>query len=251
VNDIQQIGVFHHGTRDAAIHGSGMAVSELTAEVERSGDLSDALIVLPEAFNIDGPYEATPDNFKPKHDPKIESQLVALSRGSKVSFVVGLMQGEQPDAINVPPERYSSAFLIDGEPLPILLARKSFDDGIGCQGLAFCELVPHRGLNVACLICADSYGHKDSDNKRCRERFKTPPAEKAGVSVLCIPSHLNDLRLSSKNVVGDWKEYFNVVALSNSATNHSSGILCDGRYCEGALSSSENWILLVPVSSHP
>jgi predicted amidohydrolase len=250
VDDIQRIGVFHYGKRDQASQGPGSAISQLRAELDKSGDLSNSLLVLPEAFNIDGPYSERADGSKPTHDPSIRRHLSELSKLFKVAFVAGVMDGKQPIRADALPQRYNSALLVDGS-TELVLSRKSFDDGIGYVAEAYCQSVTYRGLTITCLICADSFQHNRTNNKECLKRLQARRDQSTGVSILCIPSHLTTQVPPPRCIIDDWKKYFDAVAFSNSAPNHSSGILCDGRYCEGAFSSSENWILLAPLPSRP
>jgi len=106
------------------------AISRRNKEASADSDglcVSDALIVLPEAFNLGDEYET----FNPcKPDPCILTKLQASCDGlNNVSFVVGVLMS--PDGPELP---YSSAYLVSPHSEPQLLCHKRCADDRSQKG---------------------------------------------------------------------------------------------------------------------
>jgi predicted amidohydrolase len=152
--DFASVGFFHFGTdHEHPIKALNIAIGEFT---RRGGTLKDALIVLPEGFNLGRRYDDdSPANF----EMAILGELQKLSSEIACAFVAGLIVRDTP-GINPP---YNSAYLIDGHKHK-RLARKMLPDhtasGSNCwsnlnytaHGTFENEAVVYRGVAVAALI---------------------------------------------------------------------------------------------------
>jgi len=188
-------GFFHFG-KDHHRPPLEVLESALALAVQRFGSLSDALVVLPEAFNIDKRYYYTADKIL-DYDPSVLDGLKGLSANFKCAFVAGLIIRDSSGV--VPP--YSSAALIDmSVPSPNcgVLSLKTKDDGSH-------KYTPHhefysrplvwRALGIVALICLDAQSDQE-DHGHFRERFQKLGDEfksrKCHTSVVCIPMHMSN-----------------------------------------------------------
>src|SRR3989442_2606033 len=95
-----RIGFFHFGKHH------DRPTEELRLAIDDAGDLSDSLIVLPEAFNIRKAYrDQAPCNI----ERSVRSQLRSIAKQFHVALVVGLIVKELFGS--KPP--HSAAYLID------------------------------------------------------------------------------------------------------------------------------------------
>ncbi len=160
--DISKIGVFHFGSGD-----KGDPLGSLEQALKEAStcysDLSDSLIVIPEAFNIRTEYgsQCLPRDSIP--EDSIRADLMRMSATHKVALVAGILESpndrQMLESVNGPQKGYNSAFLIDRD-LCLLLSRKISCDGTGLYELCLhnhcIKLFPHRGICVCALICMDA-----------------------------------------------------------------------------------------------
>ena len=189
-------GGFFHFCKD--YHKPPLEVLEfaLTVAVQRFGSLSDALVVLPEAFNIDKRHYYSAEQTT-NYDPSILDGLKGLSANFKCAFIAGLIIRDSTGI--VPP--YSSVALIDMSVPPTncrVLSLKTKDDGSR-------KYTPHRefysrpvvwrNLGIVALICFDAQSDQE-DHEHFRERFQKLGDElksrKCHTSVVCIPMHMSN-----------------------------------------------------------
>jgi hypothetical protein len=196
-------GFFHLGTRL-----EGMPIETLKRELDKQEaideNLSECLLVLPEAFNVVGDYnDADPD-------PSILKALVRISTGRGVAFVVGLKTRRSPCGGGP----FNCAYLIDGG-MPRLLACKSSQDYAGGYRERICCLpVSHRGHHIAARICRDAL---DAES----------PPDKFKKAILCVPAHFtieNPL-----NVAEAWNGKTNLLIVANSCSRYPSLMQIHGR----------------------
>src|ERR1051326_2250532 len=200
---LRKIGFCHFGSshpnnRISSLKTSLMKAAETTA-------LDDALIVIPEAFNIHGGYL---DNLHPRLlDSSIYESLLKLSSELKAAFVAGLIVngGRQP--------QYSCAYLIDGE-ISKLLSCKKDDDKTGNYDPCMFDCdqpLLHRGACLAALICMDASNGPDSE--RGMQLLNRVRHWRAANQILSIPSHMS--AYNSQSVAAAWAKHVHVV-LANS-----------------------------------
>jgi predicted amidohydrolase len=167
--------------------------------------VENALIVLPEAFNIRKPYYDRQQS--PNVDLAILCELSRVSNDSHCAFVAGLIIEDTPGVS--PP--YSSAYLVDGC-YPIdgshhkLLSRKRKKDGTEEGNLSWVANytpclsygstpIQYRGLAVAALICLDAQldGETGEDyDQRCKDVAKILRGFGCRHSVMCVPAHMSN-----------------------------------------------------------
>jgi len=142
VSDLRYAGFFHQYAL-----AQGDPIELLEAALDQSGlgrMFGEAVLVLPEAFNILGRYyhdvPASPNCM-------IEDRLKELSARRGLCFVAGLVNCEGPP--------YSEAVLIDGNERKVL-TRKTLSDGSPCYEVSKqpCDqIILHRSLRIGALIC--------------------------------------------------------------------------------------------------
>jgi len=162
--------------------------------VQSGNDVTDSLIVLPEAFNLGRQYDL---NDGAKERPLLDEQdvlarLREIAKTHKVVFVVGLIEIEA---------RRNSAYLVDAGS-PRLMCHKIMNDGSQeyepCT--SDCERENPIGYGdemcVGALICADAIDNRPKkqmvnwmNDQRCRE-----PAESAFQRLTSLQSNLKGKR---------------------------------------------------------
>jgi hypothetical protein len=145
---ISRVGVFHFGSCDKGDPVASLEDSLSEAETS-NGNLSDCLIVTPEAFNI-----RTEFNGQCRPDSEICRALREMSARRNVALVAGLL--ESPDCLG---REYSSAFLIDGDTCERLSCKISVDERHPYQPHLDpnnSKAIAHGGVCVAGLICMDA-----------------------------------------------------------------------------------------------
>jgi hypothetical protein len=201
---IQKIGFFHFVT-------STDPVETLEAEIQKKdeGYVTDALVVLPEAFNIGVPYWGEKiERDPPKTEPIVLFKLQKLCERFTMSLVAGLII-KTP---NGPDPPYSSAYLIDSEGFG-LLCHKMGDDrtavrqsgGETCRpnytrcpdGCDAHNVTIYRNLAIAALICMDAFVDYKFQaycaNEERHERLNkmlTSVADSGARSVVCVPGRI-------------------------------------------------------------
>jgi hypothetical protein len=165
----------------------------------------DALIVLPEAFNIRKRYDhQTPPNV----DPAILNDLAQMSNGFRCAFLAGLIIRDAPGVD--PP--YSSAYLIDGFTEPQLLCRKVGRDDFEvsrahCFGSIAnytacaeqrCRPIQHRGIAIVAVLCMDARYEESTDltperfTDRCVRIVQDLRRLDGPNEVVCVPACMSN-----------------------------------------------------------
>jgi len=163
------IGFFH------LAHGHDDPLSALNTELAQNPQLNDALLVLPEAFNLGRPYAE--HGVPAIHREAILSALSGIHSAYKISFVVGLIE---PDG-----KPFSSAYFVaDGEPL--LICHKATRDGADYDACSDPDksnpvILPDAAIVTA--ICNDL-----SCAARCENLAKAALEAKKSLTVFCIPA---------------------------------------------------------------
>jgi hypothetical protein len=191
---ITRIG-FYHRNFNAKNNVPFPDVLESTAERCHNG-LNSSLIVLPEAFNLVGPY-MTKD---PYHwvDLTVQNDLVNLSRKFGVAFVAGLLDDELGKGASV-------ARLID-DGVTHTLSVKAGNDGSSTYigGLPRrCGPKEHRGLYLRSMICMDAGGGEAKDDPRNPH------------TTLCIPGRFSTSGFGTPQIAEHWLQYFSAVIVAN------------------------------------
>jgi predicted amidohydrolase len=217
---IAKIGFFHFG------NGHGAPMRALRCELRKKApeDLKNALVVLPEGFNIGKCYHDSKAEVNP--EPNVTRALKSEALKYEIMFVAALILESQQ-------KKRSSAYLInaDGESP---LCHKMVPDGMGdydpCRDC--CDENNPRaygGALVGCLICADSdpprpLSWREPNEERARlsavinkmrSRTTTP-------TILCIPAHPHTL--SGGGAPSAWPNYTVIFASSCDRAGHGSSI---------------------------
>jgi predicted amidohydrolase len=206
---LRQIGFFHFCGEDRSDPVGSLRAS--LVEAARSADISGALVVTPEGFNIPNGYLGSGCRV----DPLALPALAKVSAEFKIALVAGLIESKDAEGPG-----YSSAYLIDSRGLH-LLTRKMKDDQSGNYKLCSqdCDRpTEYGGASVAALICMDAAGFKAKINRHTilleRMAFRSRASK-----ILCIPSHM--LTYDSAAIAQSWPEDVSVV-LANSSGNQPS-----------------------------
>ena len=145
----KRVGFFHFG------HDHDDPIGSLRKALEEAAEVSDSLIVLPEAFNIGKKYRE--NGRDPDFSPRVLDHLQGIARTRGISFVAGLIID---DARGVAPP-YSSAYYIDRD-IERLLCRKGEDDGARVNYTAFgpdgCDInnpIERKDACIAAMVCMD------------------------------------------------------------------------------------------------
>ncbi len=167
-----RIGCFHF------VEGHDRPICALKEQMGRCGDLTNSLIVLPEAFNLGRPYGKGPGPTI--CHSSIKTALTKLAKDCSITFVVSLLvpgEADKPDNV---------AYLIDGLADPREICKKKGDDGTGIYEprASDCDLenpITVNGTSVGVLICMDA-----------RDRFKALRERLQGFDsvqkLICIPA---------------------------------------------------------------
>jgi hypothetical protein len=192
--------------------GYGNPLAALHAELVKHADLTDALLVLPEAFNLGRPYAQ--HGIPSIHRDEILRALSKIYNARKISFVVGLLEpGANP---------LSSAYFV-GEGASALMCHKETPDGADYQA---CLMQPDHYnpvflpySAVVAVICVDV-----NCSARCEKLAKTALAAKKQSTIVCIPASMYN--------EGGW---FGGATLGNSLNFPSRS---DGDQCHVVLANS-------------
>lgn len=203
MDDLQAVGYFHFGDKDKSD-----PIRSLKDEL-RGKDLSNALIVLPEAFNVPlGSVEGSAP------DLSVGPKLRQICVEQEAAFVVGMIEEPTQEQLGC-----NSAYLVDSE-FCHLLARKSQTARNGLYRRCLHNVpLPYRGLLVAALVCNDSSFDRGAEQQI--EKFMRGLAVPTGhTTTLCIPSCMGSMN-SSTSIVSSWAE-FDVVVLANGGNANPS-----------------------------
>jgi hypothetical protein len=221
---VKRVGFFHFGLD---WHLPMPSLEDALTKAQREGDISESLIVLPEAFNIGQDYWAR--SAAPNTDPSILADLQRLCRQFRVVFVAGLIITD-PKCSDV----YSAAYSIDAVGDPRRLCTKQNNDGRGKPAIdGFAPYYTphlddennptcHRGLSIAALICMDAYTH----TPRCslnldRHRSLEVKIAKCPHRVVCVPAHIEE---GNGDFARRWPTSHVVVANSHGRERSFSGL---------------------------
>lgn len=199
-------GFFHFGCdHERPIESLHYALTEAT-------NVSGALMVLPEGFNIRKHYR-NPD-LPGDHRPTVLRHLQELATVYCVTFVAGLII-RQRGFLERPP--LSAAYLISRSQCTLMCYKRLPDNSRNytprARDFEISNPKQHNGHWIGALICRDA----GEDHERCialQERFDAVASPTAACRFLCIPGHMyrhlygggsigNDvpLRPESKNMV--------------------------------------------------
>ncbi len=209
---IKRIGCFHFVQNYANPFGA------LRDALGEHGDVSDSLIVLPEAFNNGKPYYDQPRGqpvFGAKH---ALNELREIAAKERLILVVGLLAWPS-----------SSAYLIDGAGAR-LICRKKSDDGsnnyeASQAGLVGeCNPIAYDGADIGALMCneIDHYGAGLSARlDECTSARR----------IICIPAWMSATYFGSDRLMTDhWEGKY--VALANSNPYGCGSFIANTRrYC--------------------
>jgi len=218
-------------------------------------ELTDALIVLPEALDLGDAY----DRNKATQVFRI-SDLENVARRCKAAFVAGLSEKSL-----IPCRRpYNSAFLIDaGNTKPVCLSRKVNPDNkfalwYSAASDGDTQCINYRGLNLAALICKDAEDYNVTKEGLCaalQQRIASCLKNSGrNTAVLAVPARMK----CQPNVVAEaWRPEIpeiNVIIanVGNCGSGAASGVLLAGREwepCRSGLCLSELALPDMPRSS--
>jgi len=157
----------------------GVLGTALSAE-----DVMDALIVLPEAFNLGRPYGTAQDEPCACEHDWLVAKLQELARDLRITFIAGLLEpvaaGERPR---------SAAYLIDGDSCRTI-CHKATSDGTGHYKPVIdgCDIENPMEYGKACImavICKDIAEH------RCDELTAKTEASPLEQRFICIPAAMS------------------------------------------------------------
>jgi hypothetical protein len=246
---IKRVGFFHFATADSddpietlktsLRNAQTLSLDSTTTEYER---LDDCLLVLPEAFNLRGPYCS---DIYAYPDQSIATSLVNISLKEKIAFVVGLIDDSADKALG-----RSSAYLIDsvhlleGEGRKRLSCKMREDWSGKCRArYSVCSqasdtAVLHRGVCVAALICMDASNDPLPSNDVKKKRNEVALIDKRHQTlvdridkqpaVLCIPSRMRPT--SSEIVATYWRNKLpskTAIVVANATSTQPSVIMPD------------------------
>ena len=179
-------------------------------------DLSDCLIVVPEAFNCRNGYRSGEVDFSMKES------LPDVTRSFSVALVAGLIEDSNSG-------RFSSAYLIDGHVFH-LLTQKLENDGYGAlvyepRTPAYdCPLL-HRGIIVGALICMDAANFCNPARERHQALLNGLDKRGRSDKVLCVPARMGTY--SSQAIAQEWPRSLSFI-LANAEYNVPSVIRLAG-----------------------
>jgi hypothetical protein len=218
---LQKIGFFHFGAEDKGQPVRSL-IRALEASISERGDryLDDALIVLPEAFNIRTTYNK-PE--RPAYDPGIKACLKVLAAEFKVVFVAGLVVEESVEQV-LP---FSSAYFLGAQTCK-LLTRKRWGDQMDGRLYVACPTWPSVPYSyddqtaIAALICMDAKKYRkasgtpessNTEHDALRARMQVTGTQR---NILCVPAHLGDsLDEIQESLVNVWSDKDLVIANSS------------------------------------
>lgn len=212
---IERIGYFHFVQHESnSIDALRAALAEEADElnIESVGGVRalNALIVLPEAFNLIGRNQKREES---DFDPRVCTLIGQIAIDFKVVFIMSLVIREVEPAAPNPP--YNAAFLIDGHDLPLPICRKiSSDETAYPNGNDYlpcevgrddrcCPIVP-RNICIGVMICMDASDpicNSDAEavQDQRRKLFDCVPNR---LKVLCVPARMRSL--SNSDIPTRW-----------------------------------------------
>jgi hypothetical protein len=227
---ITRIGFFHF------VEDYGRPLCSLVRALDEHSDVSDSLIVLPEAYNNGKYYYHEPRGNPLYNGTGLLAGLSAISAELHVAFVVGVLR---------PP--YNSAYLVDGRSAPILLCHKQSNDrsgnytacGANCDGANPTEL---EGAIIATFLCMDVDFASGRVSRIDRAR---------GIpKIICVPACMSDSYFTGDSLIyPHWYGKYVVLANSHpegcgSFISNTKAIKCAATKRVGHLSVQKNRIVL-------
>lgn len=177
---LQRIGFFHFGANHST------PVEALKSALESAPDARDALVVLPEAFNISVPYWDLVGERE--FEIGVIGELEKLAGRFGVAFVAGVVIKE--DRGPNPP--HSAVHLVEATQSTLMCYKVGEDKSAGvnytaCKSNAdFENPIKYRGVRVGALVCADADPPRNLD-KELTPRLKSV-VDKS--DIVCIPAHM-------------------------------------------------------------
>jgi len=255
---IHRIGFFHFVAETA--HPIDALKKTLT---QSAADVSGALIVLPEAFNIADEYwRPLGPRLRPANTEKaVLFDLQHICKEFGVCFVAGLIMR----APNDPDPPHSSAWLIDSSEF-WLLSLKHSNDGTGAgpggrrdytsnytpcsEDCDASNGVCYQNVWIAALLCMDAYP-KDltygEANSRRHDLLRAKLAECArggAHAVLCVPSHMQEI--VREGIYPYWPGFY--VVLANSCVGGPGSFIA--KVSEGQPQGTDDSILVSCTYEH-
>lgn len=177
----KHVGFFHFG------HGHNDPIGSLSAALDEAADVSDSLIVLPEAFNIRRKYrEKRPT---PNFGLSVLGDLRDIASARGISFVAGLIIDDTSDV--APP--YSSAYYIDRDSKRLMCRKGGEEDRAGVNYTPFgsddCDIdnpIEHNDACIAAMVCMDI----DEYPQRYRDLSCKTASSSQRIRVFCVPAHM-------------------------------------------------------------
>jgi predicted amidohydrolase len=179
---LEQIGFFHFGWDYAS------PIAALERELCKTEHCANALIVLPEAFNIGIPYRG---EGEPNFDRVVLDDLRYLAARFRVSFVAGLVVREK----HGPHPPWSSAYFVNENRNAVLTRKIGADDRAGIiytpcarDQADVCNPIDRCGIRIGALICVDA------NPTRPLARVLLPRLRTVveNSDIVCIPAHMAD-----------------------------------------------------------
>jgi hypothetical protein len=221
---IDKIGFFHFV--EESTYAEPMTALREAIKKRPEGYVNESLIVLPEGFNIGGPYMRNKPGLRPNTDPIILFNLQELCRDFKFSLVAGLIVNMP----NGPDPPYSSAYLINSDGFGLLCHKRCGDEtGIGGQRLHIgyesnytccsdgCDAhnaFLYRDSAIVSLMCMDAYTDgvdKPEENRQCHQRLRNAldGFSNSAVRIVCVPAHM---QYGSDTLAMQWPNSFVILA---------------------------------------
>ena len=260
---MKRIGFFHFGRN----HNKPLQALETSlkcSEVETPEALTEALVVLPEAFNIGVKYrESGIRNF----DRAILKGLQHFSNDFRLTFVAGLVI-EEPNCPYEPP--FSGAYVIRPNDEPFLMCHKVTDDGSNANytsartayeadhPIIFDIHNPAQlgERKVGVLICLDATPSPGrsmvSGGRRPKVDLNARVTQVVqGSEILCIPAHMSAQFFNGARVGGtidpQWKGTRVVLANSDPSGARSFVTDAEGTILRLAIAQDECEVVTIPI----
>lgn len=240
---MRRIGAFHFGTNHAA------PLKSLELALQDASDAREAVIVLPEAFNIGVAYRGEGSrNF----EPSIVGDLQRLADRFGVAFVAALVVREPGGPVTP----HSGVYFIEGSRSALLCFKIGPDDMAGinytpCTGQAdFSNPITYECVSIGALICVDA-NPTASLAPILMPRLQTVVAASR---IICVPAHMatgnfaNGKAGHDARLVSPWRD--KILILANSKGNGIDSFITDGngRILEPTVGGPQNRILVHPFT---
>jgi predicted amidohydrolase len=238
---LKKIGFFHFGSD----HSNPKVALECA--LKEAGDTEDALIVLPEAFNIAVHYRS---EGKRNFDRTVLSDLMDLSRQFKIAFVAGLVIRERYG----PTPPHSAACFVEGTRSTMMCYKIGPDDMDGvnytaCTGQADLKNpIEYEGVRIGALVCVDA----NPTASLGRVLFPRLRTVVSASDVVCVPSHMatgnfsNGKAGSESSLTSPWTN--KRLILANSKPDGIASFITNGsgKILEPTVSGPQNRVVTLP-----